>query len=108
MTNDEMERLAYASGDVELAGYMAQIVELEAQVETLESQVETLEEQLSDAQDNSLAHWEKNNGPASTYKQFFDDCFQRLSGHYPCPSVTSDHDKGVVFAAIERGEGVTE
>lgn len=38
------------------------------------------------------------------YKQFFFDCFERLNGHYPCPSVTSDYDKGVIFKAIKRGE----
>ena len=100
-TIDEQETLAYLSGDTNKADLLAQIAELE-------EQLEMLEEQLSDAQDNSLAHWEKNNGPSEEYKQFFYDCFERLGAHYPCPSVTSDHDKGVIFAAIERGEGVAE
>lgn len=37
-------------------------------------------------------------------KQFFYDCFERLAGHYPCPEFSSDYDKSVIFAAIERGE----
>ena len=44
----------------------------------------------------------------AAYKQFFEDCFQRLDGHYPCASVTSDYDRSVIFDAIERGEGATE
>ena len=38
------------------------------------------------------------------YKQFFEDCFMRLNGHYPCHSVTSDYDCGVIFNAIDKGE----
>ena len=40
----------------------------------------------------------------SAYKDFFDNCFARLKGHYPCPEVTSDYDCSVIFAAIENGE----
>ena len=98
---DEQERIAYANGDTAHANLLARIVELEAQVEALE-------DQLSDAQDDSLSKWEKNNGSAYAYVEFFHDCFARLDGHYPCPSVTSDYDCGVIYAAIERGEGVSE
>lgn len=100
-TINEQETLAYLSGDTDKADLLAQIAELEAQVETLE-------EQLSDAQDNRLEKWEKNNGPVEEYEQFFYDCFEHLGAHYPCPSVTSNYDCGVIFAAIERGEGVAE
>ena len=99
-TTEELERIAYANGDTTHADLLARIAELEAEVENLE-------EQLSDAQADSLSEWERNNGPASEYKEFFYDCFQRLAGHYPCPSVTSDYDKSIIFAAIERGERVT-
>ena len=40
----------------------------------------------------------------SAYKEFFENCFARLDGHYPCPEVTSDYDCSVIFDAIERGE----
>lgn len=40
------------------------------------------------------------------YKQFFEDCFEMLGAHYPCPSVTSDHDKRAIFDAIRKGEGL--
>lgn len=33
------------------------------------------------------------------------ELFARLAGHYPAPSVSSDYDKSVIFAAIEKGEG---
>ena len=64
--------------------------------------------QPTDAQADSLYKWEKNNSPIAGYVTFFDECFQRLSGVYPCASVTSDYDKSIIFAAIERGEGVAE
>lgn len=38
------------------------------------------------------------------YKLFFEDCFTRLDGHYPCASVLSDYDKSIIFDAIENGE----
>ena len=93
-TTEDLEREAYLSGDTAHADLLARIVELE--------------DQLSDAQSDSLSKWEKNNGPAYEYLQFFQDCFERLNGHYPCASVTSDYDKSIIYAAIERGEGVTE
>ena len=39
-------------------------------------------------------------------RRFFTDCFEMLGAHYPCPSVTSDHDKQVIFDAIRKGEGL--
>ena len=99
-TIEDLERIAYVNGDTSQANLLARIVELEAQVEALE-------DQLNDAQDDSLSKWEKNNSPIADYVTFFDGCFQRLNGHYPCPSVTSAYDCGVIYAAIERGEGIT-
>ena len=100
-TTEELERIAYANGDTAHADLLARIVELEGQVEALE-------DQLSDAQADSLSKWEENNSSIADYVTFFDECFQRLAGHYPCPSVTNDHDCGVIYAAIERGEWVVE
>ena len=40
----------------------------------------------------------------SAYKEFFNDCFARLDGRYPCPEVTSNYDCSVIFEAIEKGE----
>jgi hypothetical protein len=98
-TNQELEAQAYARGDTVTAELYARIIELEAEVEQLE-------EKLSDVV--TLESWESSYGPAYDYYRFFHDCFARLSGHYPCPSIGSEHDKGVIFAAIEKGEGVTE
>lgn len=100
-TIDEQERIAYANGDTSKAELLARIVELETEVENLESQLE-------DAQADSLSKWEKNNSPIADYVTFFDECFQRLNGLYPCASVTSDYDCGLIYAAIERGEGLVE
>ena len=98
-TNDielsELERLAYITGDTRTADLLARIADLEAQCEALQNQIDDTE---------TLADWEKRNGPASAYKQFFEGCFDRLGGHYPAPSVTSDYDKNVIFEAIIRGE----
>lgn len=60
---------------------------------------------LQNDEEMTLAEWEDHNGPANEYKQFFEDCFEHLAGHYPAPSVTSDYDKSVIFDAIRKGEG---
>ena len=86
---------AYLDGNIELADAYARIAELEAEVEALENAA---------ADVVTLESWEKNNGPAKEYYEFFHDCFARLNEHYPCPEVTSDYDKSIIFAAIERGE----
>lgn len=101
----DAERIAYAEGFAGTAELFARIVELEAERDALARELEELEES---AADDSLARWERDNGPADAYKQFFEDCFERLAGHYPCPSVTSDYDQSVIFAAIDRGEGGAE
>ena len=93
----EAERLAYAEGFTMAAELFARIADLEAERDALA-------EELDEARADSLTRWEENHGPADAYKQFFEDCFERLAGHYPAPSVTSDYDQSVIFAAIERGE----
>lgn len=94
----EAERLAYAEGFTMAAELFARIAELEAERDQLA-------EELEQAEADSLTRWEKNHGPADAYKQFFEDCFERLAGHYPAPSVTSDYDQSVIFEAIEKGAG---
>ena len=86
---------AYLDGNIELADALARIAELEAEVEALENAA---------ADVVTLESWEKNNGPAKDYYDFFHECFERLGAHYPRPEVTSDYDKSVIFEAIERGE----
>ena len=101
----EAERIAYAEGFTMAAELFARIAELEAERDQL---AEELEKAKDEAAEDSLARWENENGPAEEYKDFFFDCFQRLAGVYPAPSVSSDYDKSVIFAAIEKGEGCTE
>ena len=82
--------------------------ELFARIADLEAERDALAEELEDLKDkaaeDSLSHWEKYNGNPDQYKEFFYDCFARLAGEYPAPSVSNDYDKSVIFAAIERGE----
>jgi hypothetical protein len=101
----EAERLAYAEGFTMAAELFARIAALEVERDALARELEELEDK---AADDSLARWERDNGPADAYRQFFDDCFERLAGHYPAPSVTSDYDQSIIFAAIEKGEGGAE
>jgi hypothetical protein len=97
---EELERQAYT--DYPKASILFQaLIELREEIEKKEQEISTLE-------DDSLSAWEKKNGPADTYKEFFNDCFERLNGHYPCPSVTSNYDQRVIFDAIEKGEEVKE
>jgi hypothetical protein len=99
----EAERIAYAEGFTMAAELFARIAELEAERDAL---AEELEAAKDAAADDSLKHWENENGDAEQYKEFFFDCFARLAGHYPAPDVSSNYDKGVIFEAIERGEEV--
>jgi hypothetical protein len=91
----DMEREAYATGDTDRADLLIALIEVMGERDALED-TETLET------------WERNNGPAQSYKAFFEDCFERLGGHYPAPSVTSDYDCSVIFDAIAKGEGITD
>lgn len=88
----EAERLAYSEGFTGTA-------ELFARIAALEAERDALEEELDQARDGL-----KRCAYHDEYRQFFFDCFERLAGHYPAPSVTSDYDQSVIFAAIERGE----
>jgi hypothetical protein len=102
LTIEEQERAAYFAGDTRIAELLAQIAQLEAERDALTEKLENLKDV---AADDSLERWEEQNGPAEEYKEFFFDCFARLAGHYPAPHVSSDYDKTVIFAAIEKGEG---
>ena len=97
-TTEELERAAYVAGDTATA-------ELLARIEELEKEIEEMEEKIAN---DSLSEWNRRNGDAEQYKEFFHDCFYRLNGHYPAPDISSDHDKSVIFEAIERGEGIAE
>jgi outer membrane murein-binding lipoprotein Lpp len=101
LTTEEQERAAYMAGDTRAAELLAQIAQLEAERDAL---AEELEKVKDEAADDSLERWENENGDAEQYKEFFFDCFARLAGHYPAPDVSSDYDKSVIFAAIEKGE----
>ena len=101
LTTEEQERAAYMAGDTRAAELFARIAELEAERDALAEELENLKDA---AADDSLERWENENGNPDDYKEFFFDCFARLAGHYPAPDISSDYDKGVIFAAIEKGE----
>lgn len=101
----EAESLAYAEGFTMAAELFARIAELESINRALNEELEDLKEKRHD---DSLTRWEDEHGSAEAYKDFFFSCYERLSGHYPCPSVTSDYDCSVILDAIERGETVRE
>lgn len=87
----EMERAAYITGDTRTADMLGAIIEGGIAIDEA-ADVETLED------------WEKENGPASEYRDFFTLCFDNLGARYPCASITSNHDQGVIFQAIRLGE----
>jgi hypothetical protein len=97
----EAERIAYAEGFTMAAELLKRIDELTRERDELAAEVENLKDPAAEVE--TLEMWENDNGPADEYKEFFEDCFKRLAGHYPCPSITSDYDKSVIFEAIEKG-----
>lgn len=109
MTSEELERLAYIKGDTIAANLYASqgaLDDINAQLPSGEEDHDAavLIEQIQDL--GGIAEIQSKLRELELYREFFNDCFQRLSGHYPCPSVSSDYDKSVIFAAIEKGEGV--
>lgn len=98
----EAERIAYSEGFTMAAELFARIAELEAERDTLTQELEDLKDK---AAEDSLTQWENQNGNPDQYKEFFYDCFARLAGEYPAPSVSNDYDKSVIFEAIEKGAG---
>ena len=97
-TTEELERAAYVAGDTATAELLARIAELKEKIEEMEEKIAN----------DSLSAWNSRNGDAEQYKEFFHDCFYRLNGRYLAPNISSDHDKLVIFEAIERGEGIAE
>lgn len=90
----DAERIAYAEGFTMAAQLFAKIADLEAERNLLQSQLDDIpseKERNRDAQD------------LEQLKEFFYDCFQKLPGHYSCPSWSNDYDKSVIFDAIETG-----
>ena len=99
MNYSELETRAYLAGDTATSELLDRIAFLEEEVNRLEAQIDDT---------TTLESWERDNGPAEDYYNFFHECFEHLDGRYPCPSVTSGYDQSIIFDAIERGEGVTE
>jgi len=99
MTTEQLsalERAAFADGDTDRAALLAAVADLinaTDKLEEVEGELKTLTDQTHDDEE---------------YKQFFDDCFDCLGAHYPCPEVSSDHDKSVIFYAIRKGEGIED
>ena len=96
MTIEERERLAYAEGFTETAALLGQLDDTERERDAMQYELDDIP---SEAQRNQDAEDLEN------LKRFFYDCFERLAGHYPTPSWTSDYDKNVIFEAIEKGAG---
>lgn len=111
-TTEEIERAAYVAGDTATAELLARIAELLARIAELEEKNDEMEEKIEEMEEkienDSLSEWNRRNGDAEQYKEFFCDCFYRMNGYYPAPNMSSDHDKSVIFEAIERGEGIAE
>lgn len=94
LTTEDQERAAYMAGDTRTAELLARIAELEAENETLQDQLDNARDGLT-----LCAYHDE-------YREFFNNCFDRLAGVYPCPSITSDYDKSIIFDAIDRSEGI--
>jgi hypothetical protein len=107
LTLEEQERAAYISGDTRTAELLVQAQRLEELEEATDEDAEDIPaivEAVNDA--GGLKRLAEKLEELEHYKQFFEDCFEMLGARYPCPEVTSDHDKQVIFDAIRKGEGL--
>ena len=105
-TFEELERAAYMAGNTQFADAYAAMDTLEridAELPLGFAFDSPMDQQIENHVETETL---KNCPDYAEYKEFFNDCFARLGAHYPCPSVTSDYDKGVIFTAIDKG--VTE
>ena len=104
LTYEELERAAYISGNITLADAMHAAATLERLEDDLPYGFDFDTPMGQQIEKHVEEETVKNYPDYADYREFFYDCFQRLNGHYPCPSVTSDYDKSVIFEAIEKGE----
>lgn len=88
----EKSNIADNAGDSEKAALYLAVAKLLEPVEEHADKIEDLENKIKRMPDYSL------------YVEFFNDCFARLNGHHPCPSVTSDYDCAIVLDAISKWE----
>lgn len=101
-TFEELERAAYMSGNAELAA-LYDVSQTTQQIENSLPRQMTVDDLIGSGLETYIEGQVTKNCPDyEEYKQFFEDCFERLDGHYPCPSVTSDYDCGVIFEAISK------
>lgn len=91
----DAERMAYSEGFVTAAQLFARIADLEAERDALQVELDDIPSEKERNQDAT---------DLIDLKQFFYECFNRLAGHYSCPSWSNDYDKSVIFEAIEKGE----
>jgi hypothetical protein len=100
-TYDELERAAYLAGNATLAASFAAMGDLENVLNDADLVLDrSIGTQMDEKQEKAI---ERNAPNAEQYRQFFFDCFEQLGAHYPCPEITSDYDKSVIFDAIENG-----
>ena len=108
LTFSELERAAYISGNTALADAYHAMDTLQLLDDNLPmdfdlfSSPQTIDQQLDSYVESKVS---KECPDYADYKQFFDDCFEHLDGHYPCASVTNGYDCSVIFDAIRKGEG---
>lgn len=103
LTLEEQERAAYMAGDTRTAELLVQAQDLE-DLESHTGDIPSMVEAVQDA--GGIKRLAEKLEELEHLREFFDTCFSLLTGYYPCPSVTSDYDKGVVYDAIRRGEGL--
>lgn len=94
LSGDEIIRLLDAIGD----DYTLKIIEI-IKNDIEENIISEFEDEIKELKKDIQRFDDYND-----YVEFFNDCFEHLNGHYPCPSVTSDYDKSIIFNTISKGE----
>jgi len=108
-TLEEQERAAYMAGDTRTADLLARADALEELESNTGEALEDIPAILEAVEDlGGLTKINRELEELELLRAFFRDCFECLGAHYPCPEVTSDHDKSVIFDAIRKGEGIED
>lgn len=92
---EDLERVLYAQGQIEVSNLLGKIIEMQATIDELQYKLDDLP---------SVAQMNQDAKDLQHLKEFFYSCFDRLGSVYPCPEFYSDYDKSIIYEAIEKGD----
>jgi len=108
LTLEEQERAAYIAGDTRAADLLARADALDELEENTGEALEDIPAILEAVDDlGGIDKINREMEELRMLREFFNECFYCLCDRYPCPDVSNDSDKSVIFDAIRKGENMS-